>query len=50
MRGRLAGYNTPRVVRFATELPRNAVGKIQKHILRKSVDPSAGRGQEVTTR
>jgi len=30
----LAGYNTPRVVQFRDDLPRNAVGKIQKHLLR----------------
>jgi fatty-acyl-CoA synthase len=30
----LAGYNTPRVVQYIDELPRNAVGKIQKHLLR----------------
>jgi acyl-CoA synthetase (AMP-forming)/AMP-acid ligase II len=34
VRSRLAGYNTPRAVIFADELPRNAVGKIQKHLLR----------------
>lgn len=34
VRGRLAGYNTPRLVEFTDELPRNAVGKIQKHLLR----------------
>lgn len=34
VRQRLAGYNTPRAVQFVDELPRNAVGKIQKHLLR----------------
>ncbi|MCU4183270.1 AMP-binding protein [Acidiferrimicrobium sp. IK] len=34
VREHLAGYNTPRTVRFVDELPRNAVGKIQKHLLR----------------
>jgi fatty-acyl-CoA synthase len=34
VRESLAGYNTPREFRFVAELPRNAVGKIQKHLLR----------------
>ena len=34
VRRSLAGYNTPREFRFVSELPRNAVGKIQKHVLR----------------
>ena len=34
-RQRLAGYNTPRTIQFVDELPRNAVGKIQKHLLRE---------------
>jgi fatty-acyl-CoA synthase len=36
VRASLAGYNCPRSVHFAPELPRNAVGKIQKHLLRAS--------------
>jgi acyl-coenzyme A synthetase/AMP-(fatty) acid ligase len=35
VRQALAGYNTPRSVEFVDELPRNAVGKIQKYLLRK---------------
>jgi acyl-coenzyme A synthetase/AMP-(fatty) acid ligase len=27
----LAGYKSPREIRFVEELPRNALGKIQKH-------------------
>lgn len=34
VRTHMAGYNTPKVVQFADALPRNAVGKIQKHLLR----------------
>jgi fatty-acyl-CoA synthase len=34
VRRELAGYNTPRDVVFRTELPRTAVGKVQKHVLR----------------
>lgn len=34
VRQQLAGYNTPREVIFAEELPKNAVGKTQKHVLR----------------
>ena len=35
LRGRIAGYNTPKVITFIDALPKNAVGKIQKHILRE---------------
>jgi acyl-CoA synthetase (AMP-forming)/AMP-acid ligase II len=35
VRGELAGYNTPRDVIFVEELPKNAVGKTQKHLLRE---------------
>lgn len=35
VRSTLAGYNTPKDVRFVTELPKNAVGKTQKHRLRE---------------
>jgi fatty-acyl-CoA synthase len=35
VRSRLAGYNTPKAVEFVDELPKNAVGKIQKHVLRE---------------
>jgi acyl-CoA synthetase (AMP-forming)/AMP-acid ligase II len=34
VRASLAGYNCPRSIHFADQLPRNAVGKIQKHLLR----------------
>ena len=33
-RARLAPYKKPREVRFAAALPRNAMGKIQKTVLR----------------
>ena len=33
-RDRLAGFRVPQLVRFRTELPRTAVGKVQKHVLR----------------
>jgi fatty-acyl-CoA synthase len=36
VRASLAGYNCPRSIHFASDLPRNAVGKIQKHLLRAS--------------
>jgi acyl-CoA synthetase (AMP-forming)/AMP-acid ligase II len=35
VRGSLAGYNCPKEVRFVEELPKNAVGKTQKHRLRE---------------
>ncbi len=31
----LAGYKTPRRILFVDELPRNALGKVQKHLLRE---------------
>jgi fatty-acyl-CoA synthase len=34
-RQRLAGYKCPKRIEFRDELPRNASGKLQKHILRK---------------
>ena len=36
---RLARFRVPQVVRFRSELPRTAVGKIQKHVLRKELQP-----------
>jgi acyl-CoA synthetase (AMP-forming)/AMP-acid ligase II len=34
----LAGYNAPKRVEFVDELPKNAVGKTQKHLLRAEID------------
>ena len=36
-RDRLAGFRVPKFVRFRTELPRTAVGKVQKHLLRAEI-------------
>jgi len=36
LRGRLAGYKTPKRVVFVEALPRNAMGKIQKALLRRT--------------
>ena len=36
-RERLAGYKTPKVVIFQNELPRNAMGKVQKAVLKQQV-------------
>jgi acyl-CoA synthetase (AMP-forming)/AMP-acid ligase II len=36
----LAGYKTPREVRIARELPRNALGKIQKHRILETLSES----------
>ncbi|MXY26479.1 MAG: ATP-dependent acyl-CoA ligase [Acidobacteria bacterium] len=36
-RQRLAGFRVPQFVRFRAELPRTAVGKVQKHVLRAEV-------------
>ena len=36
-RDQLASYKKPRTVRFADSLPRNALGKVQKHLLREEI-------------
>ena len=36
---RLAHFRVPQFVRFRSKLPRTAVGKIQKHILRQELQP-----------
>lgn len=43
-RQRLAHYKAPRDVRFAADLPRNAMGKVQKADLRRELCNSAGVG------
>jgi len=35
VREHLAGYNVPRRVEFIEQLPKNAVGKTMKHVLRE---------------
>lgn len=35
VRANLAGYNAPKAVHIVEEMPRNAVGKLQKHLLRE---------------
>jgi malonyl-CoA/methylmalonyl-CoA synthetase len=37
-RDQLAGYKKPRRVFFVESIPRNALGKIQKHVLREQLD------------
>ena len=39
---RLAAYKRPQTVVFLTELPRNALGKVQKHLLSDAEHPAAG--------
>ncbi len=39
-RDRLASFKKPRRVVFAEGLPRNALGKVQKHLLRDRLMPS----------
>lgn len=36
-KSRLASYKCPKQIFFVTELPRNAMGKIQKNILTKQI-------------
>ena len=43
-RERLASFRVPQSVRFRSELPRTAVGKIRKHVLRAEVRSPAGAG------
>ena len=35
LRGEIAGFKVPKHVHFVTELPRNAMGKVQKNVLRE---------------
>ena len=41
-RDHLAGFKTPRAVRFCSELPRNAAGKVLKQQLRAELRPDPG--------
>lgn len=41
-RSQLAGYKKPRQVLFRTEIPRNALGKIQKHLLVQQLTERTG--------
>ena len=43
-RTRLAAYKVPKHVTVVDDYPRTAAGKVQKHILRLSLSPLAGRG------
>ena len=36
LRGQLAGFKTPKALFFVTDLPRNAMGKVQKNVLRQT--------------
>jgi malonyl-CoA/methylmalonyl-CoA synthetase len=38
-RDQLASYKKPRTIRFVDQLPRNALGKVQKHVLREEWRP-----------
>jgi malonyl-CoA/methylmalonyl-CoA synthetase len=40
-RGRLAGYQTPKAVVIVDELPRNAMGKVEKSVLRRLLSERA---------
>ncbi|HEY3942657.1 MAG TPA: AMP-binding protein [Acidimicrobiales bacterium] len=48
-RERLAGYKVPKSITFATELPRNAMGKVQKTLLRARLAATATGESEPTT-
>ena len=39
---RLAGFKKPKEVYFVDELPRNALGKVQKHVLRERLETFGG--------
>ena len=41
-RDELAGYKKPREVFFVDELPRNALGKVQKHLVQENLIESKG--------
>ena len=48
--GRLAKFKIPKRVIFADELPRNAMGKVQKNILRQTYAGLYGNGSSVFER
>jgi malonyl-CoA/methylmalonyl-CoA synthetase len=35
LKGRIAGFKVPKAVHFVDDLPRNAMGKVQKNLLRQ---------------
>ena len=35
LKGQIAGFKVPKAVHFADDLPRNAMGKVQKNLLRQ---------------
>ncbi len=45
LRGRLAKFKLPKQILFVSELPRNAMGKVQKTVLRERVRASFGPGE-----
>ncbi len=47
-RERLASFRVPQFVRFRAELPRTAVGKIRKHVLRAEFHSRTGAGGSVS--
>ncbi|VDN32704.1 unnamed protein product [Gongylonema pulchrum] len=44
LRTQLANYKIPKHILFVDELPRNALGKVQKNILRENYQKIFGRG------
>jgi fatty-acyl-CoA synthase len=46
LNGRLARYKIPREFRFTDTLPRNASGKLLRHLLRAQADPGPSVGQQ----
>jgi acyl-CoA synthetase (AMP-forming)/AMP-acid ligase II len=37
LKGQLAGFKVPKVCKLLDELPRNAMGKVQKNVLRQQL-------------
>ncbi|CAN7709063.1 AMP-binding protein [Aminobacter sp. LjRoot7] len=48
VRARKAGYNVPKKVVFLDALPKNAVGKIQKHVLREQLSGKSQMRKQTT--
>ena len=44
---KIAGFKKPRMVYFVEELPRNAMGKVQKHLLLERLQGAQGRSSEM---
>jgi malonyl-CoA/methylmalonyl-CoA synthetase len=50
LKGRIAGFKVPKFVEVVSELPRNAMGKVQKNLLRDRHRAMFGPGRDPSVR